>query len=90
MLAMPATSVANTSGPMIILIIRRNTSVRMDKWSAIDLAVAASGDRLCAAVPTSTPSSIAMKIRVAVGLVSSWVQAVRPVPSSQDGKGPDG
>jgi len=62
--AMPATSVANTSGPMIILIIRMKMSVRMEKWSAIDFAVAASGAMWWAAVPARTPSSIAMKISV--------------------------
>ncbi|MNS95863.1 hypothetical protein D3C72_1301390 [compost metagenome] len=80
MLAMPATSVANTSGPMIILIIRRNTSVRMDRWSAIDFAVAASGAMLCTAVPTSTPSSIAMKIRVGSRFSFIVDQACASVP----------
>jgi hypothetical protein len=86
MLAMPATSVANTSGPMIILIIRRNTSVRMDRWSAIDLAVAVSGAMLCAAVPTSTPSSIAMKIRVGSRFSFIVDQASASVSCGRDGR----
>ena len=38
MCAMPATSVENTSGAMIILISRRNTSVMMVRFSATPLA----------------------------------------------------
>jgi hypothetical protein len=45
-LAIPATSVENTSGAMIILISRRKISVTIEKYPAISLAVLASGARV--------------------------------------------
>ncbi len=59
MLARPVTRVENTSGAMIILIMRRKMSVMMLKYEAMSLAAAASLAYSWQPQPTAMPSSIA-------------------------------
>ena len=62
MLASPVTRVENTSGAMIILIMRRKMSVMMLKYDAMSLAAAASLAYSWQPQPTAMPSSIATPI----------------------------
>ena len=63
MWAMPTTRVENTSGPMIILISRRNTSVRMPRPPVMDFMWAGSVTVLFRMKPTTTPAIMANRTR---------------------------
>jgi hypothetical protein len=71
--AMPETNVEKTSGPMIILIMRRKIAVIIDKWSAMILARSDPAMTLHTQ-PTITPRSMLSKIqRVSLFLISTML-----------------
>jgi hypothetical protein len=73
MLAMPETNVEKTSGPMIILILRRKISVIIEKWSAMILARSDPAMALHMQ-PTTTPRSMLSMIqRVSLLLICTVV-----------------
>jgi hypothetical protein len=65
---MPTTSVENTRGAIIILIRRRNSVVRIEKYPAIRVSCSAdaalpSSIAMCSPQPTTSPRTSAPKIQ---------------------------
>ena len=61
-LAIPTASVANTSGAITILIMRRKTSVNNDAYSAYCVGRSVPAPAVCTAAPDTTPSTSAARI----------------------------